>query len=105
MKEPQEFVPDEDLKSFFLTETLFLNLSEKVEQQEYNRLRMLYKLHKNVHDLLFHLYQCNLNTHYLEVCEVFEFHFVEKEGRKKKHHMSARLYAYSRFTQQIMNRN
>ena len=100
MKEPQEFVPDEDLKRFFLTETLFFNLSEKLEQQEYNRLRMLYKLHKNVHDLLFHLYQCNFNTHYLEV-EVFGFYFVEKEG-EKKHHMSARLYACTRFIQQIM---
>ena len=100
MKEPQEFVPDEDLKRFFLTETLFFNLSEKLEQQEYNRLRMLYKVHKNVHDLLFHLYQCNLNTHYLEV-EVFGFYFVEKEG-EKKHHMSARLYACTRFIQQIM---
>ena len=100
MKEPQEFVPDEDLKRFFLTETLFFNLSEKLEQQEYNRLRMLYKLHKNVHDLLFHLYQGNLNTHYLEV-EVFGFYFVEKEG-EKKHHMSARLYACTRFIQQIM---
>ena len=100
MKEPQEFVPDEDLKRFFLTETLFFNLSEKLEQQEYNRLRMLYKLHKNVHDLLFHLYQCNLNTHYLEV-EVFGLYFVEKEG-EKKHHMSARLFACTRFIQQIM---
>ena len=62
---------------------------------------MLYKLHKNVHDLLFHLYQCNLNTHYLEVCEVFGFYFVEKEG-EKKHHMSACLYACTRFIQQIM---
>ena len=82
MKELQEFVPDEDLKRFFLTETLFFNLSEKLEQQEYNRLRMLYKLHKNVHDLLFHLYQCNLNTHYLEVCEVFGFYIVEKKGKR-----------------------
>ena len=103
MKEPQEFIPDEDLKRFFLTEPLFLYLSEKVELQEYDRLRVLYKLHKDVHDLLFHLYQCNLNTHYLEVCEVFGFYFVEKEGeKKKKHHMSARLYAYTRFIQQIM---
>ena len=93
MKEPQEFIPDEDLQRFFLTGTLFLNLSEELEQQEYNRLRMLYKLHKSVHDLLFHLYQCNLNTHCLDVCEVFGFYFVEKEGaKKKKHHMSARLY-------------
>ena len=31
MKEPQEFIPDEDLKSFFLAGTLFLDLSEKLE--------------------------------------------------------------------------
>lgn len=41
MKEPQEFIPDEDLQRFFLTGTLFLNLSEELEQQEYNRLRMV----------------------------------------------------------------
>ena len=103
MKEPQEFIPDEDLKSFFLAGTLFLDLSEKLEQQEYNRLRVLYKLHKNVHDLLFQFYQCNLNMRCLDVCEVFGFYFVEKEGeKKKKHHMSARLYNYIRFVQQIM---
>jgi len=101
MKEPQEFIPDEDLKSFFLTGTLFLNLSEELEQQEYNRLRMLYKLHKSVHDLLFHLYQCNLNMHCLDVCDVFGFYFVEKEG-EKKHYMSVRLYACTRFIQQII---
>ncbi|OKZ21370.1 MAG: hypothetical protein BHV81_00320 [Butyricimonas synergistica] len=103
MKEPQEFIPDEDLKSFFLAGTLFLDLSEKLEQQEYNRLRVLYKLHKNVHDLLFQFYQCNLNMRCLDVCEVFGFYFVEKEGeKKKKHHMSARLYACTRFIQQII---
>ena len=40
MKEPQEFVPDEDLKRFFLTETLFFILSEKQEQHEYNWFRI-----------------------------------------------------------------
>lgn len=34
---------------------------------------------------------------------MFGFYFVEKEGaKKKKHHMSARLYNYIRFVQQIM---
>ena len=103
MKENQELIDNEELKRFLLREAIILCPSIKEETSEGEKLQMLYRTQKRMNKLLSLLNHCDLGMHYVELYEVFEFYFVEKEGEKrKKHRMSVRLDSYSQFICQLM---
>lgn len=66
------------------------------------KLLILYATLKRMTKLMGLLSHCSLEMHSAEVCQVFGYYFVEKEGeKKKKHQMSVRLNDYNRFLIQL----
>lgn len=102
MTEHHEIIDDEELKQFFLNEAILLCPAARLETTEKGKLLILYSTLKRMTKLMGLLCHCSIEMHNSEVCEVFGYYFVEKEGeKKKKHRMSARLNDYNRFLIQL----
>lgn len=102
MTEHQEIIKEEELKRFFLEEARLLCPAARLDTSEREKLHVLYSTLKRMTKLMGLLCHCNLEVHYNEVCDVFGFYLVEKDGEKrKKHQMSARLSDYNKFLFQL----
>ena len=102
MTEHHEIINDGELKQFFLNEAILLCPSARLETTEMEKLLILYATLKRMTKLMGLLSHCSLEMHSAEVCQVFGYYFVEKEGeKKKKHQMSVRLNDHNRFLIQL----